>query len=72
MENGDQTQAKDNLLEAINGMYDLVHPNYDPLIRAEDKLRSCYNADGTVVYSNSVRITNPQEKRTTDDNQFPF
>ena len=72
MENGDQVQAKENLVEAVNGMYELVEPSYDPLIRAVDKLRSCYNAEGTVVFSNSVRITNPAEKRPIDDSQFSF
>ena len=67
MDNDDPSQAKENLFEAVDGMYQLIDPCYGPLIRAEDKLRTCYNAEGTTIFSNSVRITNPQEKRPMDD-----
>ena len=44
-------------------VYQLVDPPLETAIRAEDKLRTCYNNEGTVVYQDSVLKINPEERR---------
>jgi len=62
IENGQRDDAIDNLVESIDGLYGLVGPPYDSLTRAEDKLRTCFNDLGTVVFSDSLLKINPNEK----------
>ena len=62
MENGQTDEAVDNLVESINGLYEVVRPPLDTLTRAEDKLRTCFNNRGTIVFSDSALRVNPSEK----------
>ena len=62
LENGQRDEAVENLVEAITGLYGLVRPPLDTLTRAEDKLRTCFNDMGTVVFSDTALKFNPAEK----------
>lgn len=62
LENGQRNEAVENLVESINGLYELVLPPLDTLTRAEDKLRTCFNDMGTVVFSDTALKFNPAEK----------
>ena len=62
LEGGDRDQAVDNLVESIGGVYKLVKPPLDWVTRAEDKLRTCCNDMGTVIFSDTALKYNPNEK----------
>lgn len=63
MEHGQGRDAATSLEEFIEGMYRVVEQPLEILIRAEDKLRTCYNDQGTVSFQDTVLKTNPQERR---------
>jgi len=63
MEHGQGKDAADSLTEYINEVYKLIEPPLETVIRAEDKLRTCFNDMGTVLYQETTLKTNPQEKR---------
>ena len=63
MEHGQGRDAASSLEEFIDGMYRVVEQPLEVLIRAEDKLRTCYNDQGTVTFQDTVLKTNPQERR---------
>ena len=50
MEHGQAADATGSLEEFVDGMYNLVQPPLETLVRAEDKLRTCYNNMGTVIF----------------------
>ena len=50
MEHGQAADATGSLEEYVDGMYNLVQPPLETLVRAEDKLRTCYNNMGTVIF----------------------
>ena len=50
MDHGQAADATGSLEEYVDGMYNLVHPPLETLVRAEDKLRTCYNNMGTVIF----------------------
>ena len=50
MEHGQAADATGSLEEYVDGMYKLVQPPLETLVRAEDKLRTCYNNMGTVIF----------------------
>ena len=50
MEHGQAADATGSLEEYVDGMYNLVQPPLEILVRAEDKLRTCYNNMGTVIF----------------------
>ena len=62
MEHGQGRDAAESLEEYINEMYQLVEPPYELLLRAEDKLRTCYNSMGSVIFSETVMKNNPAER----------
>jgi len=62
MEHGQEKDAAECLEEYVNEMYELVDPPLENLLRAEDKLRTCYNAMGSVIFSDTVLKSNPAEK----------
>ena len=62
IEHGQRDEAVESLVESINGLHELVYPPLDALTRAEDKLRTCCNDMGTVVFSDTALKFNPQEK----------
>jgi len=63
MEHGQTKDAIDSLTEYINEVYNLLDPPLETVIRAEDKLRTCFNDLGTVLFQDTALKTNPQEKR---------
>ena len=50
MDHGQAADATGSLEEFVDGMYNLVQPPLETLVRAEDKLRTCYNNMGTVMF----------------------
>ena len=62
LEAGDRDSAVENLKESIDGMYEIINSPWDILTRAEDKLRTCCNDMGTVVFSDTALKYNPHEK----------
>jgi len=62
-DDGQRCAAAEKLVDCINGLHEIVVPPFDCLTRAEDKLRSCYNLSGTVVFSDTFVKNNPDEKR---------
>ena len=50
MDHGQAVDATGSLEEYVDGMYNLVQPPLETLVRAEDKLRTCYNNMGTVIF----------------------
>ena len=62
MEHGQAEDAKESLTEYINSVYALVEPPLETVIRAEDKLRTCYNNSGTVLFQDSQMKTNSAER----------
>merc|ERR1719483_520027 len=62
MDDGQTKEAEESLTDYINQMYGLVDPPLEVLIRAEDKLRTCCNNMGTVVFQDMMLKTNPAEK----------
>ena len=50
MDHGQAGDATGSLEEYVDGMYNLVQPPLETLVRAEDKLRTCYNNMGTVIF----------------------
>jgi len=63
MEHGQTKDAVESLTEYIDEVYTLVDPPLETVIRAEDKLRTCFNDMGTVLFQDTALKTNPQEKR---------
>jgi len=63
MEHGQGKDAVESLTEYINEVYKLVDPPLETVIRAEDKLRTCFNNMGTVLFQDTALKINPQEKR---------
>jgi len=63
MDHGQADDATGSLEEYIDGMYNLIQPPLETLVRAEDKLRTCYNNMGTVIFQDTMLKTNPQERR---------
>ena len=43
MEHAQCGDAMESLTEYINDVYDMIEPPLEIVIRAEDKLRTCYN-----------------------------
>ena len=62
MDNGQTDDAIGSLQEAVTGLHELVRPPLDLLTRTEDKLRTCFNNLGTIVFSDSALKINPAEK----------
>jgi len=63
MEHGQGKDAVESLTEYINEVYQLIDPPLETAIRAEDKLRTCFNDMGTVLFQDTALKINPQEKR---------
>lgn len=63
MEHGQGKDAVESLTEYINEVYTLVDAPLETVIRAEDKLRTCFNNIGTVLFQDTALKINPQEKR---------
>jgi len=63
MEHGQGKDAVESLTEYINEVYTLVDPPLETVIRAEDKLRTCFNDMGTVLFQDTALKINPQERR---------
>ena len=63
MEHGQAEDAIQSLTEYINEVYSLVQPPLETVIRAEDKLRTCFNNSGTVLFQETALRTNTAENR---------
>ena len=63
LEHAQCDDAMDSLTEYINEVYTLVDPPLETVIRAEDKLRTCFNNSGTVLFQDTQLKTNPSENR---------
>ena len=63
LEHGQTEDAVESLTEYINQVYSLVEQPLETIIRAEDKLRTCFNNSGTVLFQDSQLKTNPAENR---------
>ena len=50
MEHAQCKDAIESLSEYINDAYDIINPPLETVIRAEDKLRTCFNNLGTVYF----------------------
>ena len=62
MDEGECGKAVENLTEYINKAYKVVDAPLEEVIRAEDKLRTCFNNQGTVLFQDSYVKTNNAEK----------
>lgn len=64
MEHGQAKEAVDSLTEYINEVYGMVEPPLETVVRAEDKLRTCCNNMGTVIFQDNTPVlrTNPAER----------
>merc|ERR1712059_109992 len=64
MEHGQAKEAVDSLTEYINEVYGMVEPPPETVVRAEDKLRTCCNNMGTVIFQENTPVlrTNPAER----------
>ena len=56
MDHGQAADATGSLEEYVDGMYKLVQPPLETLVRAEDKLRTCYNNMGTVIFQVLITV----------------
>ena len=56
MDHGQAADATGSLEEYVDGMYNLVQPPLETLVRAEDKLRTCYNNMGTVIFQVLITV----------------
>ena len=56
MDHGQAGDATGSLEEYVDGMYNLVQPPLETLVRAEDKLRTCYNNMGTVIFQVVIKV----------------
>ena len=56
MDHGQAADATGSLEEYVDGMYKLVEPPLETLVRAEDKLRTCYNNMGTVIFQVLITV----------------
>eukprot|EP00092_Neocalanus_flemingeri_P005382 GFUD01005799.1.p1 GENE.GFUD01005799.1~~GFUD01005799.1.p1 ORF type:complete len:667 (-),score=156.69 GFUD01005799.1:117-2117(-) len=63
MEHGQGKDAAESLTEYINEVSKLIDPPLETVIRAQDKLRTCFNDMGTVLFQDTALKINPQEKR---------
>ena len=63
MEHAQTEDAVESLTEYINQVYSLVDQPLETIIRAEDKLRTCFNNSGTVLFQDSQLKTNSGENR---------
>ena len=63
MEYAQTEDAVESLTDYINQVYSLVDQPLETIIRAEDKLRTCFNNSGTVLFQDSQLKTNPAENR---------
>ena len=61
MEHAQCGDAMESLTEYINEVYDMIEPPLEIVIRAEDKLRTCYNNCGTVHFPDT---SSPQRSNT--------
>ena len=50
MDHGQAADATGSLEEYVDAVYNLVNPPLEIVVRAEDKLRTCYNNMGTVIF----------------------
>ena len=50
MDHGQAADATESLEEYVDAVYNLINPPLEVVIRAEDKLRTCYNNMGTVIF----------------------
>ena len=50
MDHGQAADATGSLEEYVDAVYNLINPPLEVVIRAEDKLRTCYNNMGTVIF----------------------
>ena len=56
MDHGQADDATGSLEGHIDGMYNLIQPPLETLVRAEDKLRTCYNNMGTVIFQVEIKV----------------
>jgi len=63
MDHGQAADATGSLEEYVDAVYKLINPPLEIVVRAEDKLRTCYNNMGTVIFQDTILKTNPQERR---------
>ena len=50
MDHGQAADATGSLEEYVDAVYNLIKPPLEIVVRAEDKLRTCYNNMGTVIF----------------------
>jgi len=63
VETGKGREAAQSLTQYLDSVYNILEPPLDQVVRAEDKLRTCFNDMGTVLFQETVLKTNPQERR---------
>ena len=63
MEHAQAEDAIESLTEYINEVYSLVEPPLETVVRAEDKLRTCFNNSGTVLFQETGLKVNTAEIR---------